>query len=110
MEQTLSTIKHGDARRGKIARLYRIYQLMKGRCYNSNQSDYKWYGGRGIRVCDKWRENYLYFKEWALANGYAETLTIDRIDSDGDYEPTNCRWVNMTVQNNNKKKCPQIRV
>lgn len=107
MEQTLSAIKHGDARRGKIARLYRIYQLMKGRCYNSNQSDYKWYGGRGIRVCDKWRESYLYFKEWALANGYTETLTIDRIDSDGDYEPTNCRWVNMTVQNNNKKSVPK---
>lgn len=108
MEQALSTTKHGDARRGKIARLYRIYQLMKGRCYNSNQSGYKWYGGRGIRVCDKWRENYLYFKEWALANGYAETLTIDRIDSDGDYEPTNCRWVNMTVQNNNKKVSPNM--
>lgn len=107
MEKERPPRKHGDAKRGKIAPLYRIYYLMKGRCYNPNKPDYKWYGGRGIRVCDEWKESYLNFREWALSNGYKEGLTIDRIDSGGNYEPSNCRWVNMIVQNNNKKSIPK---
>lgn len=109
MEQERPPRKHGDAKRGKIAPLYRIYYLMKGRCYNPNKPDYKWYGGRGIQMCDEWKESYLNFKSWAILNGYEEGLTIDRIDSDGNYEPSNCRWVSMTVQNNNKKSVPRYR-
>lgn len=96
-------IIHGDAKRGRLAPLYRIYSLMKNRCNNPNSKDYKWYGGKGVKVCSEWEDSYIAFKEWALSNGYKEGLTIDRIDSDGNYEPSNCRWVNMTVQNNNKK-------
>lgn len=107
MEQEKKSRKHGDARRGKITSLYRIYHLMKGRCNNPNKPDYKWYGAKGIRVCEEWSKSYLCFKEWALANGYKEGLTIDRIDSDGNYEPNNCRWVDMVVQNNNKKNVPK---
>lgn len=107
MEQERKPRKHGDARRGKITSLYRIYHLMKGRCNNPNKPDYKWYGAKGIRVCEEWSESYLCFKEWALANGYKEGLTIDRIDSDGNYEPNNCRWVDMVIQNNNKKNVPK---
>lgn len=90
--------KHGDARE----RLYCIYIGMKKRCYNPNNNAYKYYGGRGIKICDEWLENYLNFKSWALNNGYTEKLTIDRIDVNGDYEPSNCRWVTMKVQANNK--------
>lgn len=107
MEQERKPRKHGDARRGKITSLYRIYHLMKGRCNNPNKPDYKWYGAKGIRVCEEWSKSYSCFKEWALANGYKEGLTIDRIDSDGNYEPNNCRWVDMVVQNNNKKNVPK---
>jgi len=74
---------------------------MKQRCYNPNNRSYKTYGGRGIKVCDEWRDNFMAFHDWAIANGYEEGLTIDRIDNDGDYEPNNCRWI--TLQENVSK-------
>lgn len=85
--------KHGDASRGKKTKFYRVWRGMKTRCYNSNDKDYKYYGKKGIGVCKRWKDNYLTFKNWALANGYKPGLTIDRIDSEGNYEPHNCQWI-----------------
>ena len=96
--------KHGDTggHSGKSSRLYCIWSSMKDRCFRSNFRQWKDYGGRGIKVCDEWRNNYSVFKTWALSNGYHEGLTIDRINNDGNYEPCNCRWVTMKEQMNNK--------
>ena len=95
--------KHGDAKRGKIERLYRIYRNMIQRCTNPNHADYQWYGGKGIHVCEEWMRDYNLFKTWAINSGYEDNLTIDRINSDNDYFPDNCRWETMITQNNNKK-------
>ena len=75
---------------------------MKKRCNNSNSFAYKRYGGRGITVCSEWNESFESFKSWALENGYAQELTLDRIDVNGNYEPHNCRWITYKEQNNNR--------
>lgn len=81
-----------------------VFYRMKERCYNKNCRDYKWYGNKGIKICDEWINDTNTFVNWALLNGYKKGLTIDRIDSNGNYEPTNCRFVDMETQNNNKEK------
>lgn len=87
----------------KNNRLYRIWLGMRRRCYDKNyEPSYKNYGGRGIIVCDSWRYDFKEFRDWALANGYDDSLSIDRIDNDGNYEPDNCRWVSMKDQANNR--------
>lgn len=84
-------------------RLYNIWKGMRKRCYNPNCRAYKWYGGRGIYVCQEW-QRYLNFHNWAIHNGYSSALTIDRIDVNGNYEPSNCRWITIQEQQKNKRK------
>ena len=85
--------------------LYKRYCDMKSRCYNKNKKNYKYYGGRGIKVCDEWlgKNGYNNFKKWALENGYKKELSLDKIDNNGNYSPNNCRWVNQRIQNINKR-------
>lgn len=97
-------IKHG----GRYDRLYKVYSNMKNRCYNKNSNDYKYYGARGISICDEWLNDYKAFKKWAESSGYDATskhgeCTIDRIDVNGNYEPSNCRWTDMATQCKNRR-------
>ena len=84
-------------------RIYTIYHNMIQRCTNPNNDRYLDYGGRGISVCQEWKNDFKAFYDWSMTNGYAENLTIDRINVDGNYEPNNCRWVTMKKQINNKR-------
>lgn len=85
------------------SRLYRIWRAMHFRCFKPSHEAFPRYGGRGISVCPEWRTDYLAFMRWALSNGYAPDLTIDRRDNDLGYEPENCRWVTMRDQMLNKR-------
>lgn len=95
--------RYPDDGYGRGSRLLEAWRNMKSRCYVKSTPNYNNYGGRGIKICDEWKSNYLNFKAWSLNNGYDSTLTIDRINTDGDYSPDNCRWVTMKVQQNNKR-------
>lgn len=99
-EQLLNRItKHGHC--GE--KLYSVWQGIKRRCKNPNTKDYAIYGGRGIHICPEWDTSYSAFREWAFQNGYREGLSIDRIDTNGNYEPSNCRWATILEQSHNKR-------
>lgn len=91
-------------------RPYEIWQGMKRRCYNPNDARYDRYGGRGITICDEWREDFSAFYSWALANGYADNLTIDRIDNNKGYSPDNCRWADAETQCRNRSSNIKITI
>ena len=88
----------------KPTHLFNCFANMNTRCYNPNYYLFQHYGGKGIKVCDEWRGKYgfINFRKWAFENGYKEGLSIDRIDNSKSYCPENCRWVTMTVQQNNR--------
>ncbi len=92
-------IKHG----GSSTRLYKIWCMMKQRCFNNNYDRYKDYGGRGITICPEWTESYIAFRDWALSHGYKEELQINRINNNGNYEPNNCEWVTRKENMQNKR-------
>lgn len=100
-KETLSALMttHGQSN----TRLYQIWCGMKKRCYNPRASIYKHYGGRGIKMCTEWRDDYMAFHNWATVHGYTGVLSIDRIDVNGDYTPSNSRWVTDLVQANNTR-------
>lgn len=87
----------------KLDKLRTVRNHMMQRCYNENDTGYKDYGGRGISICQEWRDSFDAFAEWALSHGFKMNLTIDRIDNDGNYEPNNCRWVSMKTQVHNQR-------
>jgi len=93
-----SCATHGDTN----TRLHRIWCGMKQRANYQNGKQYDRYGGRGISICDEWASDYTAFKHWALQSGYADKLTIDRINNDGDYAPNNCKWSTYKEQENNR--------
>lgn len=92
--------KHGFTI-GKPRRLYRIWSNIRQRCNNPNNTRYEYYGGKGIKRCKEW-DDFTTFCTWAITNGYNDNLTIDRINGNGNYEPSNCRWVTQKVNNQNK--------
>lgn len=84
-------------------KLYEVWKTIKQRCLNPKNHAYHNYGGRGITICDDWKNNYTLFYQWSILNGYKEGLSIDRINVNGNYEPSNCRWVTNQVQANNTR-------
>lgn len=84
-------------------RLYHIWIGIKTRCYNPKHQSFRYYGAKGIIMCDEWRNSYDSFRSWSLDNGYTDNLTIDRIDVYGNYNPSNCRWVDRTAQSRNRR-------
>ena len=95
-----SSTKHGLHKHP----LYNVWGHIKRRCYNTTDKNYMSYGGRGIIVCEEWKNDFKSFYDWAISNGYKKGLTLDRKDNNKGYEPPNCRWVTKTIQSRNQRK------
>lgn len=95
-------VKRKDYNGEEFKRLRDIFKNMKRRCYDEKNKDFKNYGGKGIKIHEEWLNDPESFCQWSIENGYDDNLTIDRIDSCGNYSPDNCRWVTMKVQQNNR--------
>lgn len=103
LEHTVNMGKNSATHHLRHTRLYNIWANMKQRCCNTDHPRFKDYGARGIRVCDEWLDSFENFYKWAISNGYDKKLTIDRIDNDGIYEPSNCKWSTYKEQAQNKR-------
>ena len=95
--------KNHYTHRQSSSRLYKIWKGIKDRCLNKNTPKYSIYGARGIIIYKEWLDDFMNFYNWAMANGYNDSLTIDRINVNGNYEPSNCRWVNQKIQQRNRR-------
>ena len=102
------TIERNTKHSLRHTRIYRIWLLMKNRCFNSKYHLFKNYGGRGISICNEWKNDFKSFYDWSMNNGYDEHLTIDRIDVNGNYEPSNCRWATKLQQQRNTTRLRKI--
>ena len=101
MAENNNHFKHGLCH----SRICQIWYKMRQRCQNPNYCEFYLYGGRGISVCDEWDKDFEVFYEWAMEHGYSDDLSIDRIDVNGNYEPSNCRWADMSTQRRNQRRC-----
>jgi len=99
----ISLDKRNTTHGGAGSRMYRTWQSMRRRSNNKNREDYKCYGGRGIKICEEWND-FSVFRDWAMANGYADDLSIDRIDNDKGYSPDNCRFTSKEIQARNTRR------
>lgn len=112
LKREISAINVSKNHKHKMSgtRIYHEWQSMKDRCFNENNSRWSRYGGRGITVCDGWKNDFQTFYDWAIANGYQDDLTLDRIDNDGNYCPENCRWATQVEQGRNRRTNIEITI
>ena len=100
-----ANIKHSAS----FTRLYKCWCGMKYRCSNPNEINFKYYGGRGIKVCGEWQNSFEAFRDWSLVSNYKDDLTLDRINNDGNYEPSNCEWITQLANNKKRKGSKYIK-
>lgn len=115
LKDMMSTMQHFKTHGASRTRLYRVWNGMKQRVSNKNRPKYKYYGGRGISICKEWFDSFESFSKWAYENGYKESVpygvcTLDRIDTNGNYEPSNCRWVTIAENNRNRRTKTQVKI